>query len=202
MNQPPCPQSPVFFRKARQSGSPLCVAVVLAWTAVAALGLDDYSRGLLDLNAVRKAAAEVTPEKYPNADDVLVDDHILNQYEPDGRAVTWDDTFVKVLTEKGKEDNQTLTLSFTLPYSTAVFKLVQVIKPEGTVIPVDVEKQSRVMVDRSQMSANIYDPNDKILSVGVPDLEVGDVVRYVAFKELVKPRVPNTWSEYEVFEYT
>jgi transglutaminase-like putative cysteine protease len=202
VNRTPLSASPASFQKIHLSGRALCLAAVLSWTAAAALALDDYSKGILDLNAVWKAAAEVTRDKYPNADDVLVDDHILNQYEPDGRAVTWDDTFVKVLTEKGKEDNQTLTLYFTLPYSTAAFKLVQVIKPDGAVVAVDVEKQSRVMVDRSQMSSNIYDPNDKILSVGVPDLEVGDMVRYVALKELVKPRVPNTWSEYEVLEYT
>ncbi len=162
----------------------------------------DYSKGILDIDTVRRAAASVTAEKYPNADDVLVDDHIIVRYEPDGRSVEWDDTVFKVLTEKGKRDGKTLSRHFTLPYGTASFKLVQVIKPDGRVVAVDVAKQSRVMVDRSQMSANIYNPNQKILQVGIPELEVGDMVRYVAFREITKPRVPNTWSDYQVLEYT
>lgn len=190
---------PVSPRKA------VAVAVTLVVGLIAALpagAQKDYSKGLLDMTAVRKAAVAVTVEKYPNADDVLLDDHILVEYQADGRAVTWDDTVMKVLTEKGKEDNQSLSLSFTLPYSRATFVFVQIIKPDGSVVPVDVKKLSRVMVDRSQMSSNIYDPNNKVLRVGVPGLEVGDLVRYLALHKLMKPRVPNTWSDYQVFEYT
>jgi transglutaminase-like putative cysteine protease len=164
--------------------------------------LPDYSAGILDVASVRAAAETVTAERFPNADDVLVDDYIVTEYQADGTAETYDDTFVKVLTEKGKEDNKTLTRHFTLPYSTASFKLVQVIKADGRVIPIDVDKQSRVMVDRSQMGANIYNPNSKVLSVTLPELDIGDMVRYVSYSNLVKPRVPNTWSDYQVLEYT
>ena len=170
--------------------------------ALAADAVAEFAQGLLRVEDVVKSAAEVTREKYPNADDVLVDDYILTRYEADGKAVTWDDTFAKVLTEKGKRDYKTLRRHFTLPYNKASYALIQVIKPDGTVVPVDIEKQSRVMIDRSQIGSNIYNPNRKILQVGIPDLEIGDMVRYVAVNELVKPRVPNTWSEYEVLEYT
>ena len=168
---------------------PLCVAVMAGAILLAstAMALEDYSGGLLDLEAIKAAGAEVTLERYPNAHDLLVDDHILVQYETDGRSVMWDDTVVKVLTEKGKEEGKALSFYFTLPYSEAFVALLQVIKPDGTVVDVDVKGQSRVMVDRSQMSANIYNPNSKILQVGVPDLEVNDMVRFVACRKTVKP---------------
>ena len=162
----------------------------------------EFANGLLQIENVLKSSSNVTREKFPNADDVLVDDYILTRYEADGTAITWDDTFAKVLTEKGKRSYKTLTRHFTLPYNKAFYTLIQVIKPDGKVIPVDIEKQSRVMVNRSQMGSNIYNPNSKVLQVGIPDLEIGDMVRYVAVNELVKPRVPNTWSDYEILEYT
>ncbi len=162
----------------------------------------EFAAGLLNRDAVIEASQSVTRERYPNADDVLVDDFILNRYEPDGTAVEADDTFVKVLTEKGKRENKTLSFHFTLPYETVSVALLEVIRPDGTVTPVDVAEQSRVMVDPSQMSSNIYNPNRKILRVGVPGLELNDMVRYVSVRNLVKPRVPNTWSDYVVLEYT
>lgn len=184
-----------FSRRALLAAAILCVALV-------ARAQEDFSKGLLDREEVMRAAAEATVEKYPNADDVLVDDYIRVRYEADGRAVSWDDTFMKILTEKGKRENKTLSFHFTLPYREVSVPLLEVIRPDGTVRPVDVASQSRVMIDRSQMGSNIYNPNSKILQIGIPELEIGDVVRYVARREIVKPRVPDTWSDYQVLEYT
>ena len=177
------------------------MCLILA-AALAAAGADDFSDGLLDRAAVINAAKDVTRRQYPNADDALVDDHIRVRYQADGTSVTVDDTFVKVLTEKGKRGNNKLSFHFTLPYGAVKVARLEVIKPDGKVVPVDVSKQSRVMVDRSQMGSNIYNPNRKVLRVGVPGLEIGDIVRYVSVRRIVKPRVPNTFSDYEVLEYT
>ena len=179
----------------------LLVAGLAVFSRAAVLGAD-AEKGLVDRAAVIRSAKEVTRAKYPNADDVLVDDYILIRYRPDGTSVTLDDTFMKVLTEKGKRENQTLSFHFTLPYSKVAAKIVEVIKPDGRTVPVDVAKQSRVMVNRSQMGANIYNPNSKILRVGVPGLEIGDMVHYLSERKTVKARVPDTWSDYTVLEYT
>jgi len=156
----------------------------------------------LDREAVLLAARDVTPEKYPDADDVLVDDLIRETYQPDGTSVNTDDTYIKVLTDKGRQENRTLSFHFTIPYSRVRVETVEVIKPDGTTVGVDVEQQSRVMTDPSQMGQNIYNPNDKVLQVSVPALDVGDVLHYFSIRETVKPRVPDTWSDYMVFEYT
>jgi transglutaminase-like putative cysteine protease len=162
----------------------------------------DYSGGILNAETVLKSAAEVTPAVYPNADDVLVDNHVFTAYEPDGTAITWDDTFIKVLTEKGMRDHQSLSFGFMLPYSRVTVCLVQVFKGDGSVATVDIEAQSREMVDRSQMAMNIYDPNMKVLQVGIPGLEVGDTVRYVIKRQTMKARVADTWSDFTILEYT
>lgn len=158
--------------------------------------------GFLNLDLVIQQARDITSERYPDADDVMVDDRIVVRYEIDGRAVTWDDTVLKVLSEKGKNDNRVLSRYFNESYSRVHYSLVQVIRPDGQILPVDLAKQSQIMVEPSQMRSNIYDPNYKVLQVTLPELHVGDLIRYVVCTEIIKPRVPNTFSDYEVLEYT
>ena len=47
---------------------------------------------------------------------------------------------MKILTEKGKRANQARSLHFMLPYSTVSVKELDVIKPDGTVVAVDVDR--------------------------------------------------------------
>jgi transglutaminase-like putative cysteine protease len=189
-----------FAAPRRRGVAPWLLGLFLFAFRLAAM--PDYAAGILDLAGVQQAAQAVDLARYPNADDVLIDDAIVIEYQADGTSVTVDDTCLKVLTEKGRRENKTLSRNFTLPFGTAAFLLVQVIKPDGRVLPVDLAAQSKIMVDPSQMGSNIYNPDDKVLQVSIPELSVGDLVRYVARQDIVKPRVPDTFSEYEVFEYT
>ena len=158
--------------------------------------------GLINRSDVIKSAKDVTRQKYPNADDVLVDDYTLSKYNADGTSTVWDDTFIKILTEKGRRSNQTLSFYYSLPYSTIVLKGLEIIKKDGKVVPVDIKANSKIMINSSQMNANIYNPNNKILKVNMPGLEIGDMIRYVTFRNTVKARVPNTWSDSYLLEYT
>jgi transglutaminase-like putative cysteine protease len=147
-------------------------------------------------------AASATVEKYPDSDTVLIDDFIQVEYQADGTSETWDDTAIKVLTERGKRESRTLSLSFNTAYGTNYFTKVEVIKPDGTVVPVDLATQGKVMVDPSQMGSNIYNPRSKVLQLSVPGLEVGDTLRYISRDLQTKAVVPNVWSDYQVFEHT
>ena len=160
------------------------------------------AKEFLTTDTLVRQGALITTAQYPDSDDVLLDDFIQVTYQADGSSEMWDDTAIKILTEKGKRENRTLALSFNVSYGTNYFTKVEVIKPDGTVVPVDVEANSKVMVDPSQMSSNIYNPNSKILSLSVPGLEIGDILRYVAYDLQTKTVVPNTWSDYLVFEGT
>jgi len=159
-------------------------------------------RKFIDFDEVLRSAASVTRGAYPNADEVLLDEYIFVEYQTNGTSVTWDEEYIKVLTEKGKREQRSRSFHFTLPYGTVEAVCVRVIKPDGTTLQVDVAKQSRVMVDRSQMVKNIYNPNRKVLRVSIPDLEINDICHMVSRRDTVKARVPGTWSDYLVFEYT
>ncbi len=147
-------------------------------------------------------AAEATAEKYPDSDDVLIHDFTQVTYQTDGTSETWSDTAVKILTEKGKRDNRSLMRSFNISYGTNTFTKVQVIKPDGTINEIDIVAQSKVMVDPSQMNANIYNPNSKVLKLSVPGLEIGDTLRYIVHSLRTKTVVPDTWGDYQTFEHS
>ncbi|MCU0915090.1 MAG: DUF3857 domain-containing protein [Planctomycetes bacterium] len=162
----------------------------------------DYSKGILDRAVVIQSAAAVTSAVYPNADLVQVDDFTRCEYRADGTGMMWSDNYTKVLTEKGRRQEQGLAFGFLLPYNRVAVTSLELIKADGSIVPIDIAQQSKVMIDRSQMSANIYDPNSKILQVGVPGVEIGDVVHVVVQQETLRRYMPDTWDDYQVFEST
>lgn len=178
------------------------MCVLLAFGLEAVGQVVDYSGGILNRSEVLRAAATLTAERYPDADDIWVDEYVVEEYRADGTSVVWDDEYIKVFTEKGKRAHETYSVNFTLPYETVEVRLLEIVKPGGATMRVDVATQSRVMVDSGQMSENIYNPNDKILQVGVAGLEIGDVLHVVSTRKVVKARIPGTWSGYMVFEHT
>ncbi len=173
--------------------------------AVSASNLPDYSGGIANRDEVLKSAHEVTAEKYPDADEVLLSEETRIRYEEDGCYTQWQEDFIKILNEKSRRSYQTLSSYFSLPYQNeedCKIPLVEVIRPDGTVVKVDVEKQSRVMVDRSQMGANIYNPNDRIRQVALSEVNVGDVIHFVMYDRTVVPRMKGNFSDMNMFEDT
>jgi transglutaminase-like putative cysteine protease len=154
----------------------------------------------LDLTPVLKAGAAITLKAYPNCDEATVEDKMMRVYQPDGTAEAQDESFTKVLTEKGKRNNRTLTLSFMLPYTTVQVVKLEVIRPSGHVVPVDVAANSKESIDDSQMSMNIYDPNMRLLRVNIPSLDIGDMVHSVIRQTTERPIIPRSFSEESVFE--
>ncbi len=162
----------------------------------------DYPRGVLQPKELLELAAKANLENFPDADVVMLDDRIFITYQADGTSDTWDDTAVKILTEKGMRENRVIGAGYNVSYGRDAFTLVEVIKPDGRRLEVDLDKQTREMVSPSQMNSNIYDPNQKVLQVGIPGLEVGDILRYVAHRQTTHARVPDTFCYYDLFEYT
>jgi hypothetical protein len=155
---------------------------------------------LVDPKPVLAAAAAITTTSHPDSDDAIVDKKMVRVYRPDGTGESQDEVFTKILTEKGKRNNRTLALGFMLPYSTVSVDRLEILKPDGTVVPVDVAANSKESIDDSQMQSNIYDPNVKILRVNIPGLEIGDIVHAVTRQNTERPIIPGEFSEESVFE--
>lgn len=149
---------------------------------------------LLDPKQVIDAAKEISPGRFPDCDTATVDWKVVQVYQADGTARTQEEWFLKVLTERGRAANQAASLGYQIPYSSVAFARLEVIKPGGRVVPVDVAGQSRDSVYAGQMAQNTYDPNDRVLSVGIPGVEVGDLIHAVTRRTVERPIVPGEFD--------
>ena len=178
-----------------------CLAAL--FLALPGRAADPYSGNLwdrVDLKQVLAAAADITVAKYPDCDEATVESKMVRVYRADGTGEAQDETFIKLLTEKGKRNNRTLSQSFMLPYFTVQVTQLDIIKPNGEVVPVDIAANSKETVDDSQMSMNIYDPNSKVLRVNIPKVEIGDVVHSIVRTTTHRSIIPGTFAEYNLFE--
>jgi len=156
----------------------------------------------VDVQQVMTAAAQITADKYPNCDSAVVEEKSMRDYRADGTGACQDETFTKVLTEKGKRENREFSLSYMLPYWTVDVPKLEVIKPDGTVVPVDVAANSKDAIDDSQMAENIYDQDDRVFTVNIPQLDVGDVVHVIAREIIHRSIMPDEYDEENIFEGT
>src|SRR6266705_3178228 len=175
---------------------------LFAWPAFAATSpnYDGDRWAFLDSKKVLEAAAAITPAKYPDSDAATVEKKMVRVYRADGTGECQDESFVKVLTEKGKRGNRSLSLYYMLPYSTAEAVKLEVIKPSGDTVTVDISANSKEMIDDSQMGMNIYDPNSKILRVNIPKVEIGDIVHSITRTTIKRSVIPGEFADDNIFE--
>ena len=160
----------------------------------------DFSEPVLDIIHIQEVSKTITRQKYPNADFVNIDQKHWISYNPDGTYEEWNAHAVKIMSEKGRRQFQTISSYFTIPYNTTEFKRIQIIRPDGTQIPVDIEKNSRITIEHGQMKNNIYNPNQKILRISIPKLDIGDILYSELMDHFSKVRTPDTWSDYVAME--
>ena len=155
-----------------------------------------------DPTQVIRAAEQATVRRFPDADSVLVDDRIHTRFEADGSDVTWDDEWVKVLTEKGRRSHATVTLDYNERYGDAGVLCLEVVGTNGVTRTIDFARTLKVATDNSGMGANIVDPADKKVSCSIPDLQVGEI-RHVRFwRRTRKARMRNAWADANLLEQT
>jgi hypothetical protein len=146
------------------------------------------------------AASLATREEYPGVDYVVVDDFTLCEYRVDGTGVMWSDSYIKVLTEKGRRSFSEATYTCSLPYVQIAVMLLERLRPDGGIVQVDVGRQSRMGDNASQTSRNIYNRDSKVLRIGLPGVETGDVVHIVTRSHALKPVMPDAWDDYQMLE--
>lgn len=151
---------------------------------------------------VAGAADDVTCERFPDADAVLVDDVTRVAYNPDGTYVEESESWTKVLTEKGRREESTVTLGYSKRYGTAAIDFVRIVGTNGVERAVDVAATTREATDNGSMAANIYDPLDRRIVCTVPGLAVGETLHVKTTRRALKPRCVGQWSDLEVFAWS
>ena len=139
------------------------VAVTLA---IATPAFADVDPQILD--AVKK----VKPADFPSANTATVIGDQTVVYQPDGQFTNTTHQATLVLTQTGKADAATTSLYYTKDAEKMEVLSAQVVKKDGTVVPVD--KKDIQDVEQSGES-NIYDPQGRAVKVTFENLGVGDV---------------------------
>ena len=144
----------------------------------------------------------LTTDLYPDADCVLVDRHERVRYNPDGTFETTDESWTKLLTEKGRRDESTVSLDYSRRYGEAKIVFVKVIDTNGVERTVDVSATTKDTTDNSSMVSNITDPLDRRIVCTVPGLKVGETVHVKTWRRDSHARCEGHWADYAVLEWT
>lgn len=147
-------------------------------------------------------ADEVTVERFPDADSVLVDSLAKMSYQPDGSYEEINENWVKILTEKGRREESTLYMRYSKRYGTAEIIYVGAIDTNGVERVIDVTKTTSESTDNSSMDVNIYDPLDRRIICTIPGLKIGETVHTITRSAETKARCEGTWSDITVFEWS
>ena len=154
------------------------------------------------LCAFSALADDITVEKYPDADVVLVDERIETVYQADGTYVTTEEDWKKALTERGRRSLSSLSIGYSLRYGKGEILLVEIIDADGKVRAVDFASTLKEATDNSSTAANIYDPLDKVLSCSIPGIKIGETLHVKTRRTVTKSRVKDQWADMEIFEST
>src|SRR5881394_2032186 len=92
------------------------LVVVLAALRVSAGDYEGQKWALVDAKAALQAAKSITLTNYPDCDEATVEKKMVRVYRADGTGECQDEAYVKVLTEKGKRGNRSVSLYYMLPY--------------------------------------------------------------------------------------
>lgn len=148
---------------------------------------------------ITASAKNATAERFPDADSVLVYDLEEITYQPDGLGTGTDDFYQKVLNESGRKQLRELSFRYNSTYEKLEVLTVEIIRPDGKTVKID-PASGRETIDSSQMGSNIYDPANKVFTIAVPGLEIGDILHVKSRETTLKARVPGQWSGYNVLQ--
>ena len=96
-------------------------------------------------------ADDITAEKYPDADVVLVDERVETTYQADGTYVSTEEDWKKALTERGRRSLSSLSIGYSLRYGKGEILLVEIIDADGKVRAVDFASTLKEATDNSSL---------------------------------------------------
>ena len=153
------------------------------------------------LFATAVRADEVTLEKYPDADCVVMDQVEYTKYNADGTYEATNESWVKVLTEKGRREESNLTLHYNRRYGKAQIEFVGVIDEAGNEREIDFRQTMKESVDNGSENVNIYDPESRKVAAQIPGVKVNEIIHTKYSRVMNKARVENQFAEFSITEW-
>lgn len=134
---------------------------------------------------------QITRKEYPHAHVVLARENESIHYKHSGQSRSEDEIFLTILDDQGKREQAVQSFQVNRSYSRLEISLVEIIKADGKRISIDIAANSREDTSSRNTRMNIYNPNQKVIRVYVPGLEIGDTIHYKTMRERFKPIIPN-----------
>jgi hypothetical protein len=112
------------------------------------------------------------------------------EVRPDGTYRELEEVYIRVQDLKAKMALQVQRFQVNRHYSRLRIELFELLKADGSRVPVDLERHMKEEDSAKMASMNIYDPAQRVIKVFVPDLSPGDTIHYRARYENFKPMIP------------
>jgi transglutaminase-like putative cysteine protease len=146
------------------------------------------------------SAQSITREAAPNARTLNFANSRYVEYAVDGSSTQWIELWVKAFTDEGAKELLTIPLWYKKGFMEGEFQLVEVVRPDGTIVPVDLKANVKDVSSNDGNDENIYDQNSRQLVLTLPKVEKGDTVHVVMAQSTMRPRVPNAYMDFDTFE--
>jgi len=134
---------------------------------------------------------QITRKEYPHAHVVLARENESISYSHSGESRSEDEIFLTILDDQGKREQAVQSFHVNRSYSKLDISLVEIIKAGGKRISIDIATNSKEDTSSRNTRMNIYNPNQKVIRVYIPGLEIGDTIHYQTVRERFKPIIPN-----------
>ena len=157
---------------------------------------------LISFVAFGAFAEEITTARFPDADAVTVDEIEKVKYNSDGTYEQTDERWTKILTERGRREESSMSLDYSKRYGEAKILFVKAIGTDGVEREIDVSKTTKESTDNSSMASNIYDPLDRTITCTIPGLKIGETLHVKTMRKATKPRCENKWADLSVMEWS
>jgi hypothetical protein len=134
---------------------------------------------------------QITRKEYPHAHVVLARENESISYSHSGESRSEDEIFLTILDDQGKREQAVQSFHVNRSYSRLDISLVEIIKAGGKRVVIDIAANSKEDTSGRNTRMNIYNPNQKVIRVYIPGLEIGDTIHYQTVRERFKPTIPN-----------
>lgn len=157
---------------------------------------------LMDRDARLQQAREVTREMAPDARTLTFAQARYVVYASDGTSILWIEWWVKAFTDEGAKELRDIPLFYKKGFNEGEFQMAEVVRPDGTILPVDLRKNVQDVSSNDGNAENIYDENSRNLVLTIPQFEKDDTLHFVMARQTMRPRIPDTYTDFDTFEST
>ncbi len=133
---------------------------------------------------------QINRHTYPDAHEVLAREIETLRFNQDGTYTDEDEVFITILDEQGRRAEKVQSFYINNHYGTLKILTFEVIKADGRRLSVDLKRYSSTAAASMNSRMNIYDPDQRVIKVFVPDLEAGDSIHYKIRRRQFKAVIP------------